>query len=164
MEAIAREQLFNTPVECGLRLLIILDRVSPAACDVDRLLMYDYILVHSGDVRDGPKSLHPPSPLQTSELIVRRGLLEKGLKLLTRKALAEPRYSGDGIGYAATELSKPFLSYFDSAYFRQAVATADWIAERFQRTSTEQMQEQVSALVGRWGIEFLTDRSFDEEV
>ena len=49
-------RLFNTPLECGLRLLFLLNACYPKRGDLQRLISYDYLMVHSGDVGDGPAS------------------------------------------------------------------------------------------------------------
>ena len=51
--------IFNTPLECGLRCAALLLAAYPAPCDLQRLVQYEYLLVHSGDVPQGPPSLHP---------------------------------------------------------------------------------------------------------
>lgn len=163
MDNIAREQIFNSPVECALRLLIVLEKISPKSADIDRLLVYDYLLVHSGEADDGPESLHPPSPLQGGELIVRRGLLENGLRLLTAKSLAEQRFSSEGISYAATEYAKPFLQYFESAYFERANEIASWVVGQFQAMDSDSLQAYAKELLGRWGAEFVIESSLEDE-
>jgi len=162
MEILVRENLFNTPLECGLRLLVLLSKSHPTGCDVDRLLVYDYLLVHSGDVQDGPNSLHPPSPLRAGELLVRRSLLEKGLRLLMCKSLAERRYVGSGIEYCATDLAQPFLSYFESPYFERASATAEWLIASFNVMETNALRNFASDMAGRWGTELIMDDLIDE--
>jgi hypothetical protein len=69
-------RLFNTPLECGFRLAIILDAVSGEP-DLQRLVSYDYLLVHSGDVEGGPASLHPAVPFRGTELLVKRELVRQ---------------------------------------------------------------------------------------
>ena len=70
------DRLFNTPIESGLRMLILLADAAPTGCDLQRLAIYDYLLVHSDDVTGGPPSLHPPSPFRSGELLVRGELLQ----------------------------------------------------------------------------------------
>ena len=70
---------FNTPLECGLRMLFVLNAAGERRSDLQRLVSYDYLLVHSGDVDDGPESLHPPVPFRGTEVLVKRGLISAGL-------------------------------------------------------------------------------------
>lgn len=69
---------FNSPLETGLRSVAILAEACPDEFDLQRLLYLDYLVVHSSDA-DGPTSLHPNTPLRNGELLVRRGLIERGL-------------------------------------------------------------------------------------
>jgi hypothetical protein len=78
---------FNSPLECGLRALALLAAAQPAACDLQRLVFYDYLLVHSGDVPAGPDSIHPPTPLRSGEALVRRHWIERGLLLMISREL-----------------------------------------------------------------------------
>lgn len=70
--------VFNSALETGVRSLVILVANFPAALDLQRLVDFDYLVVHSGDL-DGPESLHPPLPLREGELLVRRNIIESGI-------------------------------------------------------------------------------------
>lgn len=48
-------QTFNSPIETGVRALILLAESYPDQLDLQRLLEFDYILVHTHDV-DGPRA------------------------------------------------------------------------------------------------------------
>ena len=79
--------VFNSPLEIGLRVLYVLSELYPKGCDLQRLVYYDYILVHSNDVPSGPKSIHPNTPHRTAEILVKRELVKKGLTLMNSKQL-----------------------------------------------------------------------------
>ena len=85
-------QTFNSPIETGVRALILLAESYPDQLDLQRLLEFDYILVHTTDV-DGPPSIHPALPLRSGELLVRRHLIERGLMLMmSRRPHHAPRH------------------------------------------------------------------------
>jgi hypothetical protein len=50
---------FNSAVEIGLRSLCLLTAAFPAAYSLQRLVVFDYLLVHSDDMPGGPPGLHP---------------------------------------------------------------------------------------------------------
>lgn len=50
---------FNSPVESGLRALVLLYSLFPTSASLQRLVVFDYLLIHSDDVPDGPEGLHP---------------------------------------------------------------------------------------------------------
>ena len=158
------EHLFNTPIESGLRSLFVLEAVSPSECDLQRLVVYDYLLVHSDDVPSGPLALHPATPLRSGELLVRRTLVEHGLRLLIRKGLVTKNYTKAGIYFAATTFAKPFLEYFKSAYALRCAEISKWIAGRFQPMSDDELREFIYENLGRWGAEFTRESVLWEEM
>ena len=58
------DTVLSSPLEVGLRMLILLSRLTINA-DLHRLAIYDYLLLPSRDHDDGPESLHHPPPLRT---------------------------------------------------------------------------------------------------
>ncbi len=159
-----REELINTPIECGMKSLIVLDAVRPQKCDLKRLITFDYLLVHSGDISGGPASLHAESPFRSGEILVRREIVQRGLNLLVGKGLVIRHFSRDGVVYEAASFSRKFLSYLDSSYAKRAIEIARWIAEAFGRLTDEELNQFVSAHIGQWGAEFADDpyRAFGE--
>ena len=91
--------VLNSPVEVGLRALVLLVEAFPHALDLQQLVTLDYFLVHSGDVENGPDSLHAPSPLRSGEVTVRRELLIKGLSIYELRGLVAQTPSAKGFGY-----------------------------------------------------------------
>ena len=155
--------LFNTPLEAALRSLILLESVEPNACDLQRLVTYDYLLVHSGDLPDSPASLHPASPLRASELLVRRKLVEGGLELLVSKGLVKKVFSHAGVLYAATTGATQVLALMTSPYAKRCIDIAHWISPRFQPLAASELQAQIARSFGRWGAEFTNEPTIDRE-
>lgn len=155
------ESVLNSPLEVALRTLVILSKAQTGA-DLQRLAIYDYLLLHSADIKGGPDSLHPATPIRSSELLVRRGLIDHGLKLLESRALVERRYRDDGIAFVASKLAGPFLGYFESNYAKRCGEVASWIASTFEEMSSQELQAFIQSRVGKWGVEF-TDEPVEEE-
>lgn len=145
---------FNTPIESGLRLLFALDQAGERSFDLQRLVSYDYLLVHSGDVEDGPASLHPAVPFRGSELLVKRELVRAGLDAMFAKELLEKRFEPTGICYRATALTGAFLKLLISSYASALRTRAEWVVTRFADYSDAELESYMTANVGRWGAEF----------
>ena len=145
---------FNTPIESGLRLLFALDQAGGRSFDLQRLVSYDYLLVHSGDVEDGPASLHPAVPFRGSELLVKRELVRAGLDAMFSKELLEKRFEPTGICYRATALTGAFLKLLISSYAAALRTRAEWVVTRFSDYSDAELEGYMTANVGRWGAEF----------
>jgi hypothetical protein len=145
---------FNTPIESGLRLLFALNQADGRSFDLQRLVSYDYLLVHSGDVEGGPASLHPAVPFRGGELLVKRELVRAGLDAMSAKELLEKRFEPTGIFYRATALTDAFLKLLLSPYASALRTRADWVVTRFADYSDTELEDYMTANVGRWGAEF----------
>lgn len=146
--------VFNSPLEIGLRVLYLLNELQPDGCDLQRLVYYDYILVHSSDVPDGPKSIHPKIPHRTTEILVKRELVKKGLTLMHSKQLVDSVFDSTGITYKATELTRPFLEYNKSEYSKSLKEISTWIVKKFKPYSDEKLSLFIKNNLDVWGGEF----------
>ena len=152
---------FNSCLENGLRALTILTAVYPGTADLQRLLMFDYLLVHSSDAA-GPPSLHPSTPLRNGELLVRRGLVEQGLLLLASRKFVERRVALTGIEYVATEDASPFLDRLASPYIRALRLRASWIEETFTKMDDLELRIFFDSRFEQWTTEFQTPEGIGE--
>ncbi|MCC9743106.1 ABC-three component system middle component 2, partial [Streptomyces sp. MNU89] len=70
----------NSPVEAGMRALILLSETFPRRLDVAQLVYLDHAMLRSGDLDQGPASLPPPtSPPALARASACRRLIEQGL-------------------------------------------------------------------------------------
>lgn len=146
--------VFNTPLECGMRCAVLLAMSSPGRCDIQRLVQYEYLLVHSSDVEGGPQSLHPPTPHRSGELLVRRALVERGVALMMAKSVICRELSAQGIRYYAGESAMPFLDMLSSSYTRDMLKAAQWVVHRFGGMSDEALSLFMRQNWTNWGSEF----------
>ena len=144
---------FNSPLETGVRSLVILNAVFPNSLDLQRLVDFDYLVVHSSDA-GGPKSLHAPLPLRTGELLVRRGLIEKGLILMMSRGLISREPTLSGIQYTAADSANPFLEALNSTYMFKLKERAAWVAERFRDSSSDEISNTTRSFFNDWTTQF----------
>jgi len=153
---------FNSPVECGLRSAILLAEAFPQMIDLQRLIQYDYLLVHSGDVADGPPSIHPATPNRSGELLIRRPLIESGIKLMMSKAIIECELSSKGIRYLAGDWSVPFLSALTADYTEALKERATWVIQNFGQYSDAALTDYMRKNWSHWGSEFEFEALLEE--
>lgn len=146
--------IFNTPIECGLRSAIILLEIYPRSADLQRLINYDYLLVHSGDVEDGPESIHPATPYRSGELLARRPLIEKGIQLMMSRSIIDIKYCSNGVNYCAGEWASIFIESLTSRYILKMRERAKWVTERFLSTASEDLDAFMRSNWKHWGSEF----------
>ncbi|MEO6323925.1 MAG: ABC-three component system middle component 2 [Thermoanaerobaculia bacterium] len=150
---------FNGPLEVGIRTVTILGAAYPRAFDLQRLIAFDYLLVHTGEV-GGPDSLHPPAPLQSAELLVRRGVLEQALLLTMTRQLVTREASVAGFLYRAGENAIVFLDSMASEYLVELTRRASWLVKTFGNTSEPEFRRLMQTYLDRWVEEFqIAERS-----
>jgi hypothetical protein len=154
---------FNSPVEAGVRAVAVLTAAYPRAFDLQRLVAFDHLLVHTGDI-NGPPSLHPPVPLRSAELLVRRRLVERALLLMMTRDLVQRHAAEDGIKYVAGESAVPFLSAMQSQYIVDLQSRANWLIDALGSLPEVQFRDFLRRYFGRWMQEFQhVERSLGSE-
>lgn len=146
-------QTFNSPIETGVRALILLAESYPERLDLQRILEFDYILVHTGDV-DGPPSVHPALPLRSGELLVRRQLIERGLMLMISRGLITRHATPNGFVYQAEDDAGPFLDSLTAEYLHDLQDRAVWVVDRFSGMSDHEIRVMLSQVYDQWSREF----------
>lgn len=145
---------FNGPVELGLRCLAILNEAFPASYSLQRLVILDYLAIHTDDLPNGPPGLHPQTPHRSSELLVRRGPLQEGLMLFQSRGLIERQFSRSGVSFAATEHSAAFLAALSAPYVAELGERIQWLISNLGHLPDESLESLVKENLGQWGAEF----------
>jgi ABC-three component (ABC-3C) system Middle Component 2 len=148
-----RRSPFNSALETGVRTLAVLVAAYPTAHDLHRLVQYDYLTVHSADA-DGPPSLHPPLPLRSGELLVRRSLIERGLWLMMSRSLIRREPQEGGFLYSAEDQAGAFLDNLRSPYMLELRERAAWVISVFDHLNASELDSVVKRLFQAWTIEF----------
>lgn len=138
-------------------MLFVLDAVAPRAHDIQRLVHYDYLLIHAGDVNSDQPHVHPAIPYRAGEILVRRELISRGLDLMSAKELIEKRLDESGVSYAASKLCRAFLDYLQSEHAQVLRTSASWLAMTFGDYTDDDLAKYMTANLGRWGAEFKFD-------
>lgn len=123
----------------------------PESMSLDKLVMLDHILVHTGDF-GGPQSVHPPSPLRLAEPYVRRDLVRRGLTLFKSRNLTLEIPSEGGFAWRAADRAGPFVEYLSAPYHRRLKEAAAWTWEKFgdrsERALTTMLGDRVISAIG----------------
>lgn len=151
---VASTPLFNTPLEAGVRAVLILDAFAPEAFDLATLSLLDYYIVHTGDI-DGPPSLHPELNARAGEYFVRRHLVEEGLVLMARASLVEQVFTNSGIAYRAHETAAAMTDLLGSRYNRRLAQAAQWLSEEAAAQGLEPLLSRLKDGLERWSHEIV---------
>ncbi|MEU6230348.1 ABC-three component system middle component 2 [Streptomyces sp. NPDC047042] len=115
----------NSPLEIGVRALVLLAESHPQPLDLAQLAVLDHAVLHSGD-HDGPPSLHPSLPGHSGELGMKRTVLEQALLVLIRAGLAGAEADETGLVYRATDRGPAFVDILETPYVRRLRERAEW--------------------------------------
>lgn len=137
-------QPLNSPLEIGLRSLIVLTAVFPRKLDLRQLSVLDHLLLRSGD-SGGPPSVLPPIPARSGELGFKRTVLERGLVVMVRARLLRLVPEPEGLLYQADEHAWPFLQLLDSAHATELRHVAEWIADEIGERSNAELSNWLTA-------------------
>ncbi|MEZ0108635.1 hypothetical protein ABH920_002636 [Catenulispora sp. EB89] len=139
----------NSPIEVGIRALVLLSECFPRPLDVAQLVYLDHAVLHSGDLDGGPSSLHPDLPIGPGELGMRRRSMEQGLLVLLRAGLAVMATSDEGFAYQATEESSSFLNLLEAPYVGSLKQRAAWLMTVYLREMTD-VRQGMRQITERW--------------
>lgn len=143
----------NSPIEVGVRALMLLSEAFPSKLDLNRLVLLDYGLLHSADL-GGPTSLYPPLPMRAGEFGVKRRSIEGGLELLVRAGLARIDIDSGGIQFSATERAPGFVALLVAEYAVSLHERAAWVIHYYGTLSESAMREAMQGIIARWTQEF----------
>jgi len=148
-------EIFNNSIETGLRSLIILEAANPYSLDLQRLIYFDYLTVHTGDIENGPKSLHPAVPNRSGELFVRRKNIEEGLNLFIKKRFIEKIFTKHGIEYRLADNANILLDLLEEDYTLTMKKNALWVINEFSELNSSQLKKYITQNIDKWGGEFI---------
>ncbi|WP_075343155.1 ABC-three component system middle component 2 [Tenacibaculum agarivorans] len=150
---------FNNEIESGLRVLFLLNEIFPEPLSIEKIIYLDYFTIHSADVDETQKSIHPPVPYRFGEFYVRRNITQNGINLFLSKNLIDTFYSRDGIQYKASENSTPFLDNLSESYSLQIKNKVTWVVNTFSKYNLEELKtiakEKLEFINNEYNLEIL---------
>lgn len=147
--------VFNNPVETGLRSLIILDSAYPNSLDLQKLIYFDYMTVHTGDLPSAPQSIHPSTPNRSGELLVRRKLIEDGVNYFVRKNFVDKVFNQNGIEYRLNDQATIFLEMLEEHYVTDLQDRAKWVLDTYLDWTSIELETYIKNNLDKWGGEFM---------
>jgi hypothetical protein len=153
-----RPRIFNTPFETGLRSVVILTACYPNMLGLNRLVVFDHLVVHTEDI-DGPTSMHPKDRSRAAEILVRRGLVNSGLALMQTRGLVSRTVTPAGFRYKAGEEAGSFLDLLSSTYVKALKERAAWLITNVHPMNDEALSQLVQSRMDEWEPEFQSGQS-----
>ena len=121
--------LFNSVVETGLRIVMVLDALIEHPVDLNTVCLLDHYVVHTADI-GGPESLHPATSARAGEYLVRRRLVEQAMDLMRRRRLVLVVHDGTGNGFLCSQDAAAVVDLMKTSYNTELRKRAFWLADR----------------------------------
>ena len=154
-------KLFNMPIEVGVRSLMILFANSDKVFDLEKLMYFDYLSLHTSDI-GGPASIHASIPNRGIQVYSKKELIKKGLLILLSKELIDFKPTNEGFMYGINEAGKIFLSLFQTKYFKELMTRIEWVSLKYGSYPNSEIKRLIDLNIGKWGSEFIVSNNLDE--
>ena len=153
-----RPRIFNTPFETGLRSVVILTACYPDVLGLNRLVVFDHLVVHTEDV-GGPPSMHPKDRSRAAEILVRRRLVDAGIGLMQTRRLVARSVTPSGFRYKAGDEAGSFVDMLSSEYMSALKDRAEWLTKNVHPMSEDELSRLVQTRMDEWEPEFQTGQA-----
>src|SRR5258708_15203620 len=109
---------FNSTLETGIRALVVLEAFYPRRCDLMEMTWLDHLVVHTADLdgEDVPESLHPDLRDRAGELLVRRQLVERSLRVMQQIHMVDVFETEAGIEFCASQEAPSYVDLLQAPY------------------------------------------------
>lgn len=147
-------KIYNTPIEIGLRSLVILKTSDNQIMDLEKIMYLDYLCLNTSDI-NGPTSLHAPIPNRGVQVFSKKDLIQKGLSIMLSKELINLIVLPEGFFYQISDAGKIFLELFQTKYFLDLLERCQWVLSKWGSESTSQIKLFIDKNIQNWGADFL---------
>lgn len=108
-------QIFNSPFEVSLRMLIILNTVQ-SRLSIERIAALDFITIYGKDFGVSEYNLHGNNDYRFGEYPSRREMISKAIKELVLRGYIIPHCNKSGFNYSISKNGKIFCKSLNDKY------------------------------------------------
>lgn len=130
--------IFNTPFEISLRVLIILN-TTHAEISIDRILTLDFISIYGRDFQVSEYNLHGDNNYKFSEYSSRRKIVISAIKELVLRGYILPHCKKDGFTYSISEAGELFCLSLRDEYADEFTGFVKKANEKFADYSDREL-------------------------
>lgn len=107
--------LFNSPFEMMLRVLLLLSQDKENYYSVDRIVLLDFISCYAADFQLPYSNLHGTNNYKFGEIASRRQLVQEAVKLLVTRGLIDVKVE-KGYWFSISDLGFNYANKLESSY------------------------------------------------
>lgn len=138
------EAALGSIFEISLRILLMLNELSPLILDEQQIGAIDFISVYAADFGLLDENLHGYSNYRFSEYPARKHMIASALKDLVLDGYAELYPTSTGYRYSITEAGKSFSDCLNSDYAEEYMIAVQSVISRFDNVDAESMLRAIN--------------------
>lgn len=138
------ELVIGSTFEISLRILLILNELSPLSLDKQQIEMIDFISVYAADFGLLDENLHGYNNYRYSEYPARKRLVTTALNNLILNGYVQLYLSSSGYCYNILEAGKVLCQAFTSSYAKEYVIAVQAVVNKFGNANTESMLKEIN--------------------
>lgn len=140
------ESAIGSTFEISLRILLMLNELSPLSLDEQQIEMIDFISVYAADFGLLDENLHGYSNYRYSEYPARKQLVTSALKKLILDGYVRLYPSSSGYRYDILDAGKVLCNKFTSSYAKEYIIAVQTVVSKFENANTESMLKEINRL------------------
>lgn len=120
-------ELFNTPFETALRILLLLETKSRTDFTINMIAAIDFAALYGKSFEFSDQNLHGDNLFKFSEFATRKELAGHGIKYLVQKGMVDVSSTKTGFVYSISDRGKELSTQLDTKYasdYREQVELA----------------------------------------
>ena len=140
------ESAIGSAFEISLRILLMLNALSPAKLDEQQIGEIDFIAVYAADFELLDENLHGYSNYRYSEFPARKQMVSSALKNLVLDKYVRLYPTSSGYRYSLLESGKMVCSKLTSGYAKEYILAVQSVVDRFDKADAAIMLKEINRL------------------
>lgn len=140
------ESAIGSTFEISLRILLMLNELSPAKLDEQQIGAIDFIAVYAADFGLLDENLHGYSNYRYSEFPARKQMISSALKNLVLDGYVRLYPTSSGYRYSLLEAGRTVCTKLTSGYATEYILSVQSVVDRFDNANATAMLNEINRL------------------
>ena len=136
--------LYNTPFETEIRVLLILYAIRPRSISADRIAAYDFIAIYGQDFGITDFNLHGNSLYTFSEFPSKRKLIAQGIKEAALDGMITVKQADSGFHYQINKTGITYIKSLENTYSKQYLDSVKTVHQIYGRKSDMNLMTEIN--------------------
>lgn len=139
-------ELFNTPFETSLRVLLLLETEARTDFSINMIAGVDFASLYGKSFNISEMNLHGDNLFKFSEFATRKELTRDGMDLLVRRGFVDVRPTKNGFIYQISHKGKEFSRQLDTKYSKDYRRQVTLALKHFSGDSEQSILNKINKL------------------